>query len=215
MTFYLRSFEKAQCKQLKIIAGKYGWLTESFLQTSDWSISFSSPGWRLQKTSCAWHLIHHRTGQKYEMTGPSDVDRGWSWKDDHNMVQHSGPVSHRMQNSTPLCIKHALGMWERHFPNKEWETSDAGEAILCLEISACCERISRLLLNWFPDEFKYQASREISMGQICWLVGPKAIAVFKWNAIQRRKRRASLYIHQHVNVRRKAWKSAWVNGAGV
>lgn len=118
MTFYLRSFEKAQCKQLKIIAGKYGWLTESFLQTSDWSISFSSPGWRLQKTSCAWHLIHHRTGQKYEMTGPSDVNRGWSWKDDHNMVQHSGPVSHRMQNSTPLCIKHALGMWERHLQTR-------------------------------------------------------------------------------------------------
>lgn len=100
------------------------------------------------------------------------------------------------------------------FANKEWGMSDAGEAILYLEISACCERISRLLLNWFPDEFKYQASREISMGRICWLVGPKAIAVFKWNAIQRRKRCASLYIHQHVNVRRKAWKSAWVNGAG-
>lgn len=171
MTFYLRSFEKAQCKQLKIIAGKYGWLTESFLQTSDWSISFSSPGWRLQKTSCAWHLIHHRTGQN--------------------------------------------GYVRKAFANKEWGMSDAGEAILYLEISACCERISRLLLNWFPDEFKYQASREISMGRICWLVGPKAIAVFKWNAIQRRKRRASLYIHQHVNVRRKAWKSAWVNGAGV
>lgn len=89
ITFYLCSFEKAQCKQLKLVAGKCGWLTESFLRMSDWSVSFSAPGWRPQKTSCAWHLIHHGAGPKYEMTRPSDLDRGWSWRDEHNMVQQT------------------------------------------------------------------------------------------------------------------------------
>lgn len=59
------------------MGGKCGWLTESFLRLSDWRLSFASPGWRLQKTSCAWHLIHHKTGKKFEMTWPSDVERGW------------------------------------------------------------------------------------------------------------------------------------------
>ena len=47
---------------------------QSFSRLSDWRLSFTGPGRRLQETYCPWHLIHHRAGEKYEMTGPSDVE---------------------------------------------------------------------------------------------------------------------------------------------
>lgn len=83
--------------------GKYGWLSFFLLLL----LLLLSLGWRLWKASCAWHLIHHKAGEKCEMTGPSDVKRRGADGDRPNMVQQTEIYKSMAQES--FCM-HSLAL---------------------------------------------------------------------------------------------------------
>lgn len=83
---------------------KYGWLTViCFCCCCCWVLD---EDW---KASCVWHLIHHRAGEKCEMTGPSDVKRRGTDGDRPNMVQQTEIYKSMAQES--FCVHSLAPHW--------------------------------------------------------------------------------------------------------
>lgn len=80
-----------------------------FLLLLEWRLGFSSLGWRLRKTSCPWHLIHHSGGEKREMTGPSDVERKREEKTSAIWFGRRRAEQPAAQNS--LCMQSPVPLW--------------------------------------------------------------------------------------------------------